>query len=577
MSEVGGKKGGKGTTKPTLPSAEPMKQKVAKLKEEIDRNNERIKQIKLVVDERRMSGRGRSESQELLTKLGIIRGQITQCLNQKNAIREQIEVQERTKKATKSQVVAAKEKMKMTSINEIDKQIKIILDKLNNDDTEEAEQEILVSRIKQLSQSKEVLNNAKEKIQQLEQASAKSSDYSKQLDEINERMEDLVKEEKETRKKAQKVQQAEKEEVADIPALNEEKQACYEVIVECRATIKQLQEDYNQEFEEYKNKLEEFRNEQDKAREEQQKARQEREESRRAEDKEKQIARKQRQIEIAGAPFSEEILRCDQLIAFLAKFDAPKTELGAASATAAAADVASSTAVPNEQFGQMKMIKKKNLREEDEENDPLSGMLSRTAAKKKKGKKNKVVAPEPKKLNLDMDLLMAFSQIKVTVPATPEEVPSILQEVRTKKTQYQEKQKKAIDAITRGERYVDTDDVPAADKVTATSNDLEQPTENADEKFTEAETKVEDKNIIQKSNDDEDDENEEEEAINESAYETSEKFQKKEPVEDDDKQEDDGDKDNDDINNSKFLQNVKTSVDSNEKVEEEEGFYEVFF
>eukprot|EP01024_Parvocaulis_polyphysoides_P060165 TRINITY_DN6536_c0_g1_i1.p1 TRINITY_DN6536_c0_g1~~TRINITY_DN6536_c0_g1_i1.p1 ORF type:complete len:633 (-),score=189.05 TRINITY_DN6536_c0_g1_i1:129-2027(-) len=577
MAEVG-KKGGQGVkggvvhlVKPSLPSADPMKQKVAKLREEIDKNNDRIKQIKMVVDERRLSGRGRSESQELLTKLGTVRGEITRCLNRKNAIREQLEVQERMKKAMKSQVEAARDKMKLTSVGEIDKQIKTMLDKLNDDDTEPEEQQKLVNSIKQLSDSKKFLNNAKDKIQEMERASAKSNDFGDQLDKISEEMEKFVKEEKELRKKINKVRQAEEEEVADIPALNEEKQACYEVIVECRNTIKQLQEEYNQEFEDYKLKLKEFQNEQYKLREEQQKQREERQQARQAEQKEKQVARKVRQIEIAGAPFSEEILRCDQLIAFLSKYDVPKTKESQIAASATTSPIAFEPG--------MKMIRRKNQMEDDEENDPLGGSLSRKANQKKKGKKNKVVAPEPKKLNLDMDLLMAFSQIKVTVPATPEEVPPILEEIKTKKTIYQEKQKKALDAITRGERYIDNDDVP---EHTSSKTDIKKDSDKvaADDSETNAhkndvKEEKEDEKTDEKT--EEDEQEEEEEAINEKNYEESSKFSKSEKKEDeihDDVEKiiaNPEDEDDIDINSSKFLKNVKKVENNDVDVDDDDN------
>eukprot|EP01025_Chloroclados_australasicus_P002498 TRINITY_DN1056_c0_g1_i1.p1 TRINITY_DN1056_c0_g1~~TRINITY_DN1056_c0_g1_i1.p1 ORF type:complete len:668 (-),score=108.35 TRINITY_DN1056_c0_g1_i1:415-2208(-) len=477
MAEVAraGKQGNKGgLKKPTLPSAEPMKQKVAKLREEINRNSQRIQDIKMIVDERRQGGRGRSESQELLRQLGEIRGQITQCLNQKSALREQLEIQEKIKKTMKQQVDAVKAKMKYTSIQEVDKQIKVMLDKLNDDDRhmDPEEEERLVSRIKQLAQSKEVMNNQKDKIQQLEEASNKSLDVSKQMDDITSRMETLVQSEREIRKKVQKVRQAEEEEVADIPALNEEKQACYEVIVECRATIKQLQEEYDLEFQEFQRKMEEFQQEQERVRREQDDARRARDEARKTEQKERDIARKQRQIEIAGVPFSEEILRCDQLIVFLSKFDIPKEEKSQAT---------NSQSKPVSLEPGMTLVKRKN---DDDDDDPFGDSLRRKAPpKSKKGKKNKAVAPEPKKLNLDMDLLMAFSQVKVTVPATPEEASAILQEVQNKKTVYQNKQKKALDAISKGERYIDTDDVDdnASDNVKEKNNEQQKnaQTENA--------------------------------------------------------------------------------------------------
>eukprot|EP01026_Neomeris_dumetosa_P048961 TRINITY_DN42493_c0_g1_i2.p2 TRINITY_DN42493_c0_g1~~TRINITY_DN42493_c0_g1_i2.p2 ORF type:complete len:428 (+),score=94.33 TRINITY_DN42493_c0_g1_i2:84-1367(+) len=398
------KSGGAGRVqKPSLPSPEPMKQKVAKLREEINKNSQRIQEIKLIVDERRASG-GRSESQDLLRQLGDIRGQIKQYLNMKNALRERLEMQEKTKRAVSEQVEAVKEKMKYTSVAEIDKQMKNILDKLNDEDNEvsEEEQQRLVARIKQLAQSKEVVSNAKDKIQLLDKSTKPdTSKVEEELEEVNGKMESLLQQERDLRKRVTKVRSSEAEEVADIPALNEEKQACYEVIVECRTAIKSLQDEYDQEFQEFQRLNQEFKAEQDRVR-------RERDEQQQAERKEREVARRQRQIEVTGAPFSEEILRCDQLIAFLSKFEVQKPaqekqqkDLEKDKSSPALSE---GLLVPGEN---MKLVRRKNQMDDDED-DPFANSLSRKAApKSKKGKKNQkaAAAPEPKKTQLGYGLV----------------------------------------------------------------------------------------------------------------------------------------------------------------------------
>eukprot|EP01023_Acetabularia_acetabulum_P022424 TRINITY_DN2206_c0_g1_i2.p1 TRINITY_DN2206_c0_g1~~TRINITY_DN2206_c0_g1_i2.p1 ORF type:complete len:565 (-),score=173.04 TRINITY_DN2206_c0_g1_i2:943-2637(-) len=425
----GGEKRGPRLQRPVLPSAEPMKQKVSLLREEINKRQDRITEIKAILDKSRGGARG-AESRAVQNELGEIRGEFNKLLNQKKALREQLQQSDQTREQVRSSAKQLKEKLQYTSVAEIDKQMKLLEDKLNYEDVGGIQNEKkIIERIKQLAESRKFVQSYSSKIGELEKGKDSRQEITERLDKLNSQLDALSAQEKGLKSKLDEQRNQRGKQEDDRDSLTTEKQDCYEIIKASRDQITSLQQDYNEEFEQYKVKLEEYRKQAAVAKEE-------RDAQYKAERDAKNEERKKRDLELAGAPYSEHILRCDQLIQFLSKYVSPEETCKEESAELSGNN---KSGIGSDLSG-MKMIRRKG----EEQDDPLAGTLTRTnkggGKKGKKGAKANSTSTASKKMVLDLDLITAFKFVGVRTPGGTEEASDILKEVQAKKEEYKEKQ-----------------------------------------------------------------------------------------------------------------------------------------
>ena len=162
--------------------------------------------------------------------------------------------------------------------------------------------------------------------------------------------------------------------------------------------------------------------------------------------------------ENAPEPLFKEVMACEQLIAYVAKFDprAPEKEDKPAAAPAAPAADTPDT-MEGGKKGQMFQVLKKDVGVED---DPMVAMFGGLEGKKKK--KGKGPKPEPtveEKLKAkmgshSMDILASFALVKVTPPitvgdavtSTLDALKARLESFKAKQVKEVEKRKKLIEA-----------------------------------------------------------------------------------------------------------------------------------
>ena len=160
---------------------------------------------------------------------------------------------------------------------------------------------------------------------------------------------------------------------SDVPKLQEERDACYEVIKARREEIRALRAEFKKAEDAHWNREREWRG---YLKQEKQKQWEASQEERKARDE----ARKQWERENAPEPFEAEVTAADQLTAYLAKWD----PLGAkAGAEKAAADAKEAEEKKNAAFAGLQMMNKKMKDEEDDDLFSLSGTSKGKKAKKK--------------------------------------------------------------------------------------------------------------------------------------------------------------------------------------------------
>ena len=230
---------------------------------------------------------------------------------------------------------------------------------------------------------------------------------------------------------------------ANIPKLQEERNACYEIIKAKREEIRRLRAEFKSTEDEYWATEREWRA---YLKVEKQKQWEATVEERKARDE----ARKQWEIENAPEPFEAEVAAADQLIAYLAKWD-PKNIKEAEEK--AASEAAATAAKKADAFKGLKIMNKKMMDEEEEDLFSLSGTSKGKKAKKKQksAESEEPSGPNPKeRLNISFDAYSAFSKLGLTAPVLAGEVPAMMNSLKEKKELFLEKRKIKKERIAAG-------------------------------------------------------------------------------------------------------------------------------
>ena len=362
---------------------------------------------------------------------------------QRQAIRKDLIAIDSVRERMKEQVLAMKQKLRFFTIEAVDREIAKLEEYQAHTSMSIQEEKKVMAQIKDLSRSRETVkefNDAQAKITGEDGARKAVIERIRAKDaEIN-----AVKaEQQQYRASLDAVRSKEEKAGADIPKMQEERNACYEIIKAKREEIRRLRAEFKTKEDEYWATEREWRA---YLKAEKQKQWEATVEERKARDE----ARRQWEIENAPEPFEAEVSAADQLLAYLAKWD-PRSNKEAAEKEAA--DAAAAAAAKADAFKGLKMMNKKMMEEEEEDLFSLTGTSKGKKAKKKQksAESDKPEGPDPKeRLNISFDAFAWFSKLSLTAPSLAGEVPAMMNSLREKKELFLEKRKIKKERIAAG-------------------------------------------------------------------------------------------------------------------------------
>ena len=355
-----------------------------------------------------------------------------------------------------------KQKLRFHTVEAVDREIARMEDTLAHTSMPLSEEKKMVVAIKDLSKSRETVKEYGEM-----QSKISGEDGSRKA--IIERLRakdaeiNAVKAEQQRIRGELDATRSKGDEVgAELPKMQEERNACYEVIKGKREEIRGLRAAHKKAEDEYWTREKLWRaylkQEKQKQWEASVKEREAREE-----------ARKQWERENAPEPFEAEVTAADQLIAYLAKWDPASAEKDDAAAAAAKAAEAAAAAETAKAFEGLQLMGKKNKNDDDDDLFSLSG-TSKGKKAKRAGKSAAKSAetgagPNPnERLNISFDAYGSFSKLSLAAPSTVGEVPAMLASLREKKAELLEKRRVKKERIAAGLEDEDEKEKKAAAK-----------------------------------------------------------------------------------------------------------------
>mmetsp|Transcript_27898 Transcript_27898/g.70074 ORF Transcript_27898/g.70074 Transcript_27898/m.70074 type:complete len:585 (-) Transcript_27898:283-2037(-) len=414
------------------------------LQEACDVNQARIEELKRKIETKRDSRKTiNAGTQGTRARITELNGSFTAHMDTRNAIRKELIAVDSIRERMKEQVLAMKQKLKFFTVEAIDREISKLEEHHAHTSMPLQEEKKIMTQLKDLSRSRET-------VREYNDAQAKISGEDGNRKAIIERIraKDLeinaVKaEQQQYRATLDAVRSKEEKAGADIPQMQEERNASYEIIKAKRDEIRRLRTEFKATEDEYWTTEQLWRA---YLKVEKQKQWEATVEERKARDE----ARKQWEIENAPEPFEAEVAAAEQLIAYLAKWDPKSNKAAEEKAAEEAAAVAAKRA---DAFKGLKIMNKKML-DEPEEDDLFS--LSGTSKGKKAKKKQRVAAEEPQgpnpkeRLNISFDAYAHFSKLSLTAPSLVGEVPAMMNSLKEKKELFLEKRKIKKERIAAG-------------------------------------------------------------------------------------------------------------------------------
>jgi uncharacterized coiled-coil DUF342 family protein len=339
-----------------------------------------------------------------------------------------------------------KSKLKFYTLEAVDKEVARLEETLAHTTMSLNEEKKIVTTIKDLGKSRDAVRQYAEA-----QAKATGDDGARRA--IIERLRakdaeiDAVKAEQGVVRAALDATRSKEEKAgADIPKMQEERNACYEVIKAKREKIRALRADFKKTQDEYwererlwRSFLTAEKQKQWEATVEERKAREE--------------ARKQWERENAPEPFEAEVTAADQLVAYLARWD-PSSREGRDDALEAAKKAEEAREKAAAALSGLTLLGKKN-NTEDDDLFSLSGSSSGKKSKLKAKAKAKVKTAEgafdpSERLHVSFDAYGSFAKLALAAPTTAGEVPATLEALRAKKAEFLEKRRVKKERIAAG-------------------------------------------------------------------------------------------------------------------------------
>ena len=354
-----------------------------------------------------------------------------------------------TRERLREQAGAMKSKLRFFSVDAVEKEIVRLEDAIAHTTVSLNEEKKMVSAIKDLGKSKELVRayaEAQGKISGDDGSRKAVIDRLKakdgEIDAVKAEQNSLRGELTATKKKEDKA-------VSDVPKLNDERNALYETIKANREKIRALRDAHKKKEDAYYERERLWRAYLKVEKQKQWEAGLE-------ERKAREAAKKQWELENAPEPFETEVTAAEQLIAYLAKWDTGASEekkaeeAKRAAEEAARAEARRAAAEKAEAaFAGMSLVTKKA----PDEN--VFGLSSGVGARGKKGKKfgkKPSVAAEPsrdtlapaqknERLQIPFDAYGGFAKLSVTVPTMTADVPKTVAALRLKKAEFLEKRR----------------------------------------------------------------------------------------------------------------------------------------
>ncbi len=360
------------------------------------------------------------------SKLNSLREKFKDLVKQKQVLRGQFDAAMKNRDAAREATRELKSMIKFKDADDIDSEVQRLEGEIAHSSLSLNEEKKVMEAIRTLKNSKGVVTEYASKMAALAADETLCKEINAAIKILDTEINAVKKEEDGVRAELDTQRKKEEKSGTDSKSLWDEKEKCRDACKEAYEKIKDLRAKHDAEWTEYKALEKVWRVQQAaekaKKREEYLKEKKERDEERKAREK-----------EMAPEPFSEEIIKCEQVMAYLGKFVASGEEKKAARDNA-----------PEEKAaldGMTAFVKKE---------DPEFAWMKGSAKGGKKGKKggSKVGQANGKdnKLVHTVDILGAFAALKVSVPITKGDCEGVLKEVEEKKAVFLKKQAIAKEA-----------------------------------------------------------------------------------------------------------------------------------
>lgn len=343
---------------------------------------------------------------------------------QKQSIREQLDALTKSREAVRTSLRDMKSSMKFTTVEDIEKEIDKLEDEIQHSTLSLTEEKKLLEEIRKLKSSRSLVGQYNEKLNSLSQEDSNRAELQSSLKQADAQLNDIKKEEEKLRSELSELRTKEQETSEDFSSLIKERDECREVCKQAYEKIKDLRAEHDAEWQQYKAAEKEWRAQQEEDR-------RIRREQAAAERAAREAERAARLAENAPEPFDREITMCEQLTAYLSRF-----QPGSGNRNSSQNSGKDTNVKPTAMDG-MKLFTKKNVEDED----PW-GQLAVGKGKKSKGRKA-AANEEGEKLVHSLDMLEAFSVLKISVPTTASNVAKAVEEVNVQHKLYLAKREEA--------------------------------------------------------------------------------------------------------------------------------------
>ncbi|KAK9806457.1 hypothetical protein WJX73_009668 [Symbiochloris irregularis] len=415
--------------RPQRPDETELKAQTGHLNDEIQKAKARIEQIKDEIGQKTGNRqKGSEEQQRVKGQLSELRGKFQAELAKKQKIRAELDNHRAARDALSKQQREMRSKCEYMTVDQVDDAISRLENRMAHTSMSLQEEKKAMEDIKRLKASRATVAQHNQRMETLNKDAANNSrtDIVDRLKDTDNRLNEIKAQEDTLRQELAAVTEKDRARGSDIPALIQEREECREVIDAAYGKIKELRAAHRESTNEWRAQENIW---QAQRREDYQRRR----EQGQKEYEERQAERKKRDAEMAGEPFHQQVATCEQLQAYLSKFVT-------ADAVAAAPAAAAAVNVP-EGF---KAMKKKG--EDDDKMDGFFGGLG-AGAKGKKGKKGrsdskKEVKPVDQRLTHTLDMISAFSSLKLETPLFASHVKDAMKEIDGRKDFFLEKRRK---------------------------------------------------------------------------------------------------------------------------------------
>ncbi|XP_024523490.1 eukaryotic translation initiation factor 3 subunit A-like [Selaginella moellendorffii] len=414
----------------------------AAAEEEIKALQGRIVEIKAQLESSK--GTRYAQSPELVearNKLAVMNASFADNLEEKRRIKAELEAADKIREQGRVEARALREKLPSAAKLElIDAEIQRLEYRIQHTSLAIKEERGAMAQLKELRRSREMVVEYNQRMEQIAQEQELRGAALERAREKDKLLTSLKAEINELKKTMDQIRESEAAKALDTSALAAERNSAYE-------RIKNLREGINARWSEF------FAREK-VARERRAVAARQNEERRRAEWLEREKTRKRIAEENFVEKYTDEIILCEQLGAYLQKLTPVEVAEDKLPETPASREAVASV----EGFGTM--LQSKKNRSEDE--GWFAGKSKEPSAR---GKKGKGAVPPKEKLCLSLDALASFAKLGISPPSTVGEANKVVETLKTKKGDFVKLQASAKAAREKSDATEETtkDEMPESE------------------------------------------------------------------------------------------------------------------